>query len=338
MKQSRMRFDVDNLWYRPRPGLLMGALLPFSWLFGVVTSIRRAFYRYHIFSSKHLPVPVIVVGNVTVGGTGKTPCVIALAKHLTESGYHPGIVSRGVGGKSRRGPLIISRNTSVIDAGDEAVLLARQANCPVVTGVDRAAAGEVLLEKFPDCDVIISDDGLQHYRLVRDIEIAVIDASRNFGNGCLLPAGPLRESRSRLNDVDYVIVNGGSLKHARAYQMNIKARDWVSLSNQNSLGDISKVHAVAAIGNPRKFFQYLSEKGCHVIEHVFPDHYQFQARDFDFKDNLPVVMTEKDAVKCMGFADSRMWYVPISAVLDKGFLDAITIQLQGEKSEKLSKI
>jgi tetraacyldisaccharide 4'-kinase len=337
MKQSLMRFDVESLWYRPRLGLLAGALLPFSWLFGMVTAIRRACYRYHIFPSKRLPVPVIVVGNITVGGTGKTPCVIALAKHLTETGYHPGIVSRGVGGKRHREPLIVSHDTSVVDAGDEAVLLARQANCPVVTGADRAAAAAALLAKFPDCDVIISDDGLQHYRLVRDIEIAVIDGSRYFGNDRLLPAGPLRESRRRLNDVDYVIGNNGNFEHANAYQMEIQARDWVSLTNHHPLTDIHKVHAVAGIGNPRKFFQYLRQRGCHVIEHVFPDHYQFQAHDFHFNDDLPVVMTEKDAVKCEKFADSRMWYVPISAVLDDRFLDSLKTQLQGEISEKYSK-
>lgn len=332
-----MRFDIESLWYRPRLGLLTRTLLPFSWLFGVVTAIRRACYRYHIFPSKRLPVPVIVVGNITLGGTGKTPCVIALAKHLTETGYHPGIVSRGVGGKRHREPLIVSRDTSVVDAGDEAVLLARQANCPVVTGVDRAAAAAALLAKFPDCDVIISDDGLQHYRLARDVEIAVIDGSRYFGNDCLLPAGPLRESRKRLNDVDYVIVNHGSYEHANAYQMKIEARDWVSLTNQQPLSDLNKVHAVAAIGNPGKFFQSLRQKGYDVIEHVFPDHYPFQAHDFNFNDNLPVVMTEKDAVKCKDFADSRMWYVPISAAFEDGFLNALKMKLQGEISEKFSK-
>ena len=337
MKQSRMRFDVESLWYRPRPGFLVRALLPFSWLFGVVTAIRRACYRYHIFPTKRLPVPVIIVGNITAGGTGKTPCVIALAKYLAEAGYHPGIVSRGVGGKRRREPLIISRDTSVVDAGDEAVLLARQTNCPVVTGVDRVAAAAALLAKFPDCDVIISDDGLQHYRLARDVEIAVIDGSRHVGNECLLPAGPLRESRRRLNDVDYVIVNNGSFEHANAYHMKIEAREWVSLTNQHPLTDIHEVHAVAGIGNPRKFFQYLRQYGYQVIEHIFPDHYQFQAHDFRFNDNLPVVMTEKDAVKCEKFADSRMWYVPISAALDDGFLDALKSKLQGEISEKFSK-
>lgn len=325
-----MQFDVRN-WYRPHLNFITSILLPFSLMYRFIVRLRRSCYQYQILPTHRFHVPVIVVGNVTVGGTGKTPCVIALTKYLSTIGYHPGIVSRGVGGKLHRKPQIIVSGSLAKDVGDEAVLLARKSACPVVVGVDRVAAVAVLLKAYPDCNIVVSDDGLQHYRLGRDIEVAVVDGSRYFGNGYLLPAGPMREPRSRLRDVDFIVVNGGELENA--YQMHVVPQECVNLSTQSRVGSgelkSGRCHAVAGIGNPDKFFQNLRELGYQIIEHAFPDHHPFTVNDFNFGDTLPILMTEKDAVKCEDFADDRMWCMPISSDLDSRLLDGVKSKLQG---------
>lgn len=325
-----MRFEEKN-WYQSRLNLMTGALLPLSWMFGAVAAVRRACYRHQILKSYRLTVPVVVVGNITVGGTGKTPCVIALAKYFSSIGYHPGIISRGVGLIRHHRPYYVTKNSSPAEAGDEAVLLSRHSECPVMLCVDRVAAARELLQKFPECDLIISDDGLQHYRMQRDIEIALVDGSRYFGNGCLLPAGPLRETLSRLAEVDFVVVNGGELQNASKMmlqsgrllpvQQSAHQCDAASLKNDT-------VHAVAGIGNPGKFFDYLRDHEYQVIEHAFADHHAFTADDLRFDDGFPIIMTEKDAVKCERIADERMWYLPVTAVFDQNFLEQLKIKLK----------
>jgi tetraacyldisaccharide 4'-kinase len=331
MKQYLMRLAEVN-WYRSSLTPLTCALLPLSWLFGCIIALRSWCYRRHIFNSHRFNVPVIVVGNLAVGGTGKTPCVISLAKHLIALGYRPGIVSRGVGG-SHHQPCVVRSDSLAQDVGDEAVLMARNSYCPVVVGRDRVAAVASLLQHFPECNVVLSDDGLQHYRLVRDIEIAVVDGARLFGNECLLPAGPLREPLSRLDGVDLVVVNGGELDNA--YRMTLKPLSLVSLTDKSLNIDIGnlkgRVHAIAGIGNPDRFFNLLRQLGYEVIEHAFPDHYAFSARDLSFGDKLPVLMTGKDAVKCEQFADNHMWYLDVVATFENDFFDHFVVRLQGVK-------
>ncbi len=332
MKSCRTQFESS--WYRSSLSVMAVLLLPMSWLFHAVTAVRRWCYRHGLFKSFGFPVPVMVVGNITVGGTGKTPCVIELARHFAAQGFHPGVVSRGYGGQGGSVPQIVTADTPILSAGDEAVLLARRCHCPVVICADRVAAVTALLKHDPSCDLVISDDGLQHYRLHRDIEIAVVDGERYFGNKCLMPAGPLREPLSRLHDVDFIVVNGGAMSNA--YTVTYEPQVWVSLADQakqlptNAL-PAQRVHAVAGIGHPAQFFNMLRVHGYNVIEHAFPDHHRFVAADLDFGDSLPVLMTAKDAVKCEAFADQRMWYLEIFARLDAAFLEQLKIKLQGAK-------
>lgn len=305
-------------WYQYSLTLTTILLLPLSWIFRVVVALRYFLYRCGIKKIVRFPVPIIVIGNITVGGTGKTPLVIWLADFLKSRGYTPGIVSRGIGGKQQRTPYFVEKNSDPALVGDEALLIARNTDCPLVICIDRAAAVEELLKKTA-CDIVISDDGLQHYRLGRDIEIALIDGARGLGNRQLLPAGPLREAPSRLNRVDF-IVRQGKASYGE-YAMQLHGDTLVSLRDQNSI-PFEKwrgktVHAVAGIGNPERFFSSLRAAGFNCIPHAFPDHHHYQAGDFSFHDALPIVMTEKDAVKCELFCDERFWFVPVKAVVDE---------------------
>lgn len=305
--------DLARYWYRQSLHFFTFLLLPFSWLFGFIITIRQWLYRVGIIKTSHFDIPIIVVGNITVGGTGKTPFVIWLAQFLREQGYHPGIVSRGVGGKKQVKPHRVTAQDAAEEVGDEALLLL-QSDCPVVIGINRSAAVEMLLNQT-SCNIVISDDGLQHYRLGRNIEIIMVDGLRQFGNRHLLPAGPLREPMKRLNQVDFVVTNGGG---SDALTMTLEPLAIISLQdkqNKMKLDEFSsrKIHAVAAIGHPERFFQMLENAGFEVIPHSFPDHYHYQANDFNFSDSLPILMTEKDAVKCKAFADHRFWYVSVTA-------------------------
>lgn len=310
-----MRFDVTTDWYRQTLTFITILLLPFSWLFALIVAMRRQCYRRGIFKMQSVMARVIVVGNITVGGTGKTPFVIWLAQFLQTQGYRPGIISRGVGGKNHHKPHWVQASDAAKDVGDEAILLVKRTACPLVIATDRVAAAQSLLQ-HNDCNIIISDDGLQHYRLMRDLEIAIIDGERKLGNEQLLPAGPLREPRSRLNEVDLVIVNGDENQNEN--WMLLETSQLFSLSNpqkQINFRDFprQKIHAVAAIGNPERFFASLRRAGFELITHVFPDHYIYQAKDLAFNDGLPVIMTEKDAVKCFSFAHEHYWYLPVTA-------------------------
>lgn len=310
-----------GFWYRQRLTFAAWLLLPFSALFWIISTLRRFCYQKKILRSYRFPVPVIVVGNITVGGTGKTPLVIWLATFLTSRGFRPGIVSRGYGGQSQRTPCVVTPASHPEEVGDEAVLLALRSNVPVVVCVDRAAAVQALIADN-HCDIVITDDGLQHYRLERDIEIAVVDAERGLGNRCLLPAGPLRETPSRLKEVDRVIYQGDGLPHR--VSMQLFGQTLVALSDNSMRKPLSDfkgmtVHAVAGIGHPARFFAVLRHAGIFVIEHAFADHHRYRAKDFNFNDALPIIMTEKDAVKCLAFADKRFWHLPVDAVIDERF-------------------
>lgn len=307
-------------------------MLPLAGLFFLLSSLRRCLYAVGVKRSYTLPVPVIVVGNITVGGTGKTPLVVWLVKLLRRAGYKPGIISRGYGGEAQRWPQQVRADSDPRMVGDEPVLLARQCGCPLVAGPDRVKAAQALLE-HADCDVVISDDGLQHYRLKRDIELVVIDGARRFGNGRLLPAGPLRELPTRLSSVDFVINNGGPLAHNGEVLMRLAqadARNIVQAQTRRPLQAFTNetVHAVAGIGHPQRFFDALSSQGLKLKEHAFDDHYHFGANDFAFDDESPVLMTEKDAVKCGRFAKPHWWWVPVEASLNESFAVQLLARLK----------
>jgi tetraacyldisaccharide 4'-kinase len=280
-----------------------------------------------------LPVPVIIVGNLSVGGTGKTPLLIYLAKLLRQEGLRPGIISRGYGGQARHWPQWVDKNGDPAQVGDEAVLIAAQTGCPMAVGPARIDAARLLLENDA-CDVILSDDGLQHYALGRTLEIAVIDGERRFGNGFCLPAGPLREPASRLRSVDLVVCNGAA-REAGEYSMQVAGNAAVNLltGEQKPLSFFARqsCHAAAGIGNPQRFFELLQRAGIVCETHIFPDHYAYRAADIDFHDGKPVLMTEKDAVKCRRFARENDWCIPVQAVPQAGFSERL-LHLLREKT------
>jgi tetraacyldisaccharide 4'-kinase len=308
---------LERHWYRLTPVSLL--LWPLSLIFCALVQLRRLLYRLGWLRQTRLAVPVIVVGNITVGGTGKTPLVIWLADFLRQAGYRPGIVTRGYRGNSQTWPVAVTPQTPAEQVGDEAVLLARRSGCPVFAGPDRVtAAQQHVLE---GCNVIVSDDGLQHYRLRRDLEIAVIDSTRRFGNRLCLPAGPLREPISRLRSVSLRVANG--VPEAGELGMALVPTGFYNLANkaQHALTGqfrTGPVHAVAGIGNPERFFSSLRGLGLKVIPHPFPDHHAFQGGDLEFDDDRPVILTEKDAVKCEPFANARCWVLAVEARPDVG--------------------
>lgn len=325
---------LQRQWLRLTPWHVV--LLPLSALFGLVTALRRVLYRAGLLRAVRLPVPVIVVGNISVGGTGKTPLVLWLADFLRQQGYHPGIVSRGYGGGAEGAVAVDIRSDPAV-VGDEPLLLARKSGCPVWVGRDRVAAGNALLRAHPECDVLVSDDGLQHYRLARDMEIVVVDGERKFGNGLLLPAGPLREGVSRLRSVDAVVVNGGSPKAAmqlrNEFEMSLQGGVFYNLRNQELHAvatdfTVKKLHAVAGIGNPQRFFAHLRRLGLAFEEHAFPDHWAYRPQDLDYDAADALLMTEKDAVKCAGFADERYWALAVEAVLPPAFGQTVLQKLR----------
>jgi len=318
-------------------------LLPLSMLYGWAMRKRRSSLEKVAYQAT---VPVIVIGNITAGGTGKTPLTMMLARALQDAGYKPVIVSRGYGGKSTRYPLLVDAETATDECGDEALLMSRNSDCPVIVDPVRSRAVLYAETRF-EPDVILSDDGLQHYALARKVEIAVIDGSRGLGNGLLLPAGPLREPAVRLDSVDCVVINGNpaaelpvfntprftmllevtgirSLKH----NVRLSREEWLQQQKlqHNHEPPHNRVHAVAGIGNPGRFFASLQELGFDTIEHPFQDHYEFRAGELDFEDALPVLMTEKDAVKYQPFAGERHWALQVEARLPESFCHTV-IQL-----------
>ena len=324
---SAMQPRIERIWYDAAavPAWL-GALVP---VYKALRALHLAPYRLGWRQPVRLAVPLIVVGNLTVGGSGKTPVVIALVEALRARGFRPGVVSRGYGG-TQRAPLLLDDVLEPARVGDEPCLVRRRTGAPVAVGRDRARAAKLLFER--GVDVVIADDGLQNPALVRDIEICVIDGRRRFGNQRLLPAGPLREPMARLQDIAFRVCNGGSAQPgeiamrlvgevAVPVARNAGTRPLESFAGQ-------RVHAVAAIGNPARFFTSLAAHGIEVMAHPFADHHAFRPADLAFGDDLPVLMTEKDAVKCTSFAAVNFWCVPVRAELPETFFDAITARLQ----------
>ncbi|MGB7932210.1 MAG: tetraacyldisaccharide 4'-kinase [Gammaproteobacteria bacterium] len=310
---------LESSWYHRSPWLIL--LTPASLVYCGLGYLRRLLYRAGLLTRHRIPVPVVIVGNLTAGGTGKTPLVTWLVHFLSTSGYRPGVIARGYKGRALHWPQAVRVDSNPLSVGDEAVLLAGRCGCPVVVGPDRVAAARALLERG-ECDLIVADDGLQHYALDRDIEIVVIDGARRFGNGFCLPAGPLRESTGRLTEVDLVVVNGAG--GPGEYPMTMHAESAISLESgiaPRALAGFERqsVHAVAGIGNPGRFFACLRQAGMRLEEHVFPDHHVYVAADLDFGDNRPVVMTEKDAVKCRNFGIRNSWYIPVTIEMPAQF-------------------
>lgn len=305
-------------WYSRLGWCLL--LSPFSWLFALVAWLRRRYYAWR--PPVRLPVPVVVVGNITVGGTGKTPLVLWLVERLLAVGYRPGVISRGYGA-ARVEAAEVFPDSLADEMGDEPVLIARRCGCPVFVCRDRRQAGAALLAAHPEVDVLVSDDGMQHYGLARDLEIAVIDGLRGLGNGLMLPAGPLREGRSRLASVDAVVVNGSAepIKvSVPCYRMHLRGGRLYNLRQPDRLAppgyfDGREVHAVAAIGNPARFFEALGRMGIPIRPHAFPDHHPFVATDLPMD---TVIMTEKDAVKCAAFGHDDVWVFAVDADLSEG--------------------
>jgi len=303
-------------------------LLPLSVLFYLISRVRQFLYVTKIIKSFKASVPVVVVGNISVGGTGKTPLIIELVKQLQSKGKKPAVISRGYGGRASSWPQVVGDNTSAKQVGDEPQLIFQQTRCPVVVGPNRKDDIEYLLKSF-ECDVILSDDGMQHYALQRDIEICVIDAEKKFGNGLFIPAGPMRESQSRLKSVDLVLYNGGN-NNCRSF--NMKPLQCVPVVNETLDDNLRNkalpkvdleffsdktVHAVVAIGNPQRFFNMLKDYNITIIPHVFNDHHAYQSSDLVFDDDLHVLMTEKDAVKCVGMNLPNHWSVPVEILLNE---------------------
>ncbi|MGL5812579.1 MAG: tetraacyldisaccharide 4'-kinase [Aeromonas sp.] len=316
---------LERLWYEKSGWRWL--LAPFALLFALISGGRRYGYRRGWFKAYHASVPVIVVGNISVGGNGKTPVVVWLVEQLQARGFKPGVVSRGYGGKAPHYPYRLDAQSTTAEAGDEPVLIARRCGCPLVVAPKRADAVQLL---EPDVDIIITDDGLQHYALARDLELVVVDGVRRFGNGCLLPMGPLREPLTRLKRVDAIICNGGTPARGE-YPMTLVAdaprrvRDDVLASEPLP----REIDAMAGIGHPPRFFATLTSLGYELEQSVgYADHQAFDSAELlaRFSDR-PLLMTEKDAVKCRGFAPDNWWYLPVSAELPTSLLDTLLASL-----------
>ncbi|MHA7846288.1 tetraacyldisaccharide 4'-kinase [Serratia sp. D1N4] len=307
---------IERIWSGSSPIYLL--LLPLSWLYGLVSSVIRCSYRVGLRKSWRAPVPVVVVGNLTAGGNGKTPMVIWLVEHLQQRGYRVGVVSRGYGGKSAVYPLVLNAQTTTQQAGDEPVLIYQRTGAPVAISPKRTEAVQALLQQG-ELDVVITDDGLQHYALQRDFELVVIDGVRRFGNGWWLPAGPMRERAARLKTVDACVANGGVAQPGEI-AMKLQALDAVNLASGERCPatELSHVVAMAGIGHPPRFFATLEKLGVEVEGEVpFADHQDYALAQLAAltKAGQTLLMTEKDAVKCRHFAQPDWWYLPVDAVL-----------------------
>ena len=319
--------SIERHWYGSAKRLWW--LWPLQWLFALLTALRRQLYRWHLLPSFRAPIPVVVVGNITVGGSGKTPLVVALIEYLKQQQFKPGVVSRGYGGKADGYPYVVSGQSSATQCGDEPLLIYQRTQVPVVVDPNRVRAAQKLLEF--GCDIILSDDGLQHYSLARDIEIVVVDAVRQFGNRQLLPTGPLRESIRRLRRADLVICNGGILPAISEHGFALDLQQEVSLHSRQQQKPLSSVrgrpvHAFAGIGHPQRFFDALKALDLQVIAHPQADHQAYSREQFRDLSGV-ILMTEKDAVKCRDFGLESAWYVPVEARFLSDFLPAFDNRL-----------
>jgi tetraacyldisaccharide 4'-kinase len=315
-------------------------LKPLSWLYCSIVLLRKYLYQFRIFKSYQLTVPVIIVGNITVGGNGKTPLVIWLAHQLKQAGYRPGIISRGYGGQAKKWPQQVRPDSDPLIVGDEAIVISRRTACPMAVGPDRVETGRALI-KYSNCDIVISDDGMQHYRLKRNIEIAVVNGYTQFGNELCLPAGPLREPIKRLDKVNFIVTNGAlreiNKKHLKIiadHNMTYKGNELCALREDENKIPLSnfenkQVHVIVAIANPSPFFESLRKFKIDLIEHVFMDHYIFKESDLKFDDDLSIIMTEKDAVKCRRFDINNCWYLPITCDISNSLELSIFNKLEG---------
>lgn len=303
-------------------------MLPVSFVFVALAALRRGLYRAGLLTPVRLPVPVVVVGNVTAGGSGKTPLVVWLVDQLARRGRRPGVISRGYGVKAYVAREVSHGGTPAL-VGDEPLLIKRRTGCPVFVGRDRAAAGRALLAAHPECDLLICDDGLQHYRLARDVELAVVDR-RGFWNGWPMPAGPLREPVSRLRSVDAVVANGW--EGDAAFRMTLVGDRFERL--QSDRDDSSpefagkRLHAVAGIGEPQRFFDHLSALGLRFESHPFPDHHGYTAADLAF-DGDAILTTEKDAVKFGALARLPVWVLPVTATVKPDLAQFVLERIDG---------
>ena len=316
---SRLQRILENIWYHGGSGAFL--LKPLEGLYRLLANLNK---RSGLSQQVDHSVTVIVVGNISVGGTGKTPLVVYLAQLLQGSGYRPGIITRGYGGSSTSWPAQVYADSDPQIYGDEPVLMAQRSGVPVVAGPDRNSDINTLLSQNA-VNIVISDDGLQHYRLKRDIEIVVIDGERGLGNEYCLPAGPLREPKSRLSRCDFVVVNESVASAEFSMQLCAKQIHRLNSEFQQPLSEWQdrNIHAVTGIGNPPRFFQMLEGFGLKIQRHAFPDHHAFSPNDINFADENPVVMTEKDAVKCRSFAEDNHWFVPVSANVSTAFSEKL---------------
>ena len=338
--------SVIESWYR-RSGGWTRCLKPLSLLFSFFAERRK---QHFLKTARWTPpVPVVVVGNISVGGTGKTPLVVAMVRELRNRGYQPGVISRGFGVESSGCSISVTSDSDPAKVGDEPVMIAQKLNVPLVVDVDRVRAAQYLCDHF-DINVIITDDGLQHYNLRRHLEIVVLDGDRLLGNGLCFPAGPLREPPERINDVDMVLINSSDrskpattdvlsskykvfLQHQNLHCFFLEPSIPVSMVAPSAVvpETIRTVHGVAGIGNPERFFHSLELQGYHVVKHSFPDHHAFTSKDICFNDDLPVIMTEKDAVKCYHFADERHFFLPVFANLPGEFVKRLVAEVEAIK-------
>ncbi len=340
MPSARVSFTerIVATWYAPRVTPLAALLWPLSLVYRLVVALRRALFRGGMLRTVRLPVPVVIVGNITAGGAGKTPLACALVEALRERGWRPGVISRGYGGSADTATAVVATSDPRV-VGDEPLIFAAM-NLPVWIGRDRVAAGAGLVAAHAECNVIVADDGLQHYRLARTMEIVVVDAVRGFGNGLMLPAGPLREAPARMQEADAVVrlVAPGTppepAPDGRATQMQHEALPWRNLVEPAHVAVVADwrgqaVHAVCGTGNPERFFAMLRAQGIAAHEHALPDHHAFAPADIAFPGAAAILMTQKDAVKCTGFADARCWYLPVRAQVDPALIALVEEKIRG---------
>lgn len=313
--RQRLEQKIQTAWFQKNLAVFLWPLVPLSWLFGIIAALRRKAYANAWLKSGRLPVPVVVVGNLIAGGAGKTPLTLNLVAQLRAAGRRPGIVSRGYGGQGEVREVTVAEDPAQV--GDEPLLLAARSGVPVFVGRKRFEAGQALLAAYPQIDVLVCDDGLQHYALARDVEVVVSDR-RGFGNGYLLPAGPLREPPTRLKTVDACVVHAGAEAPGAAFEMDLLPGPFYSLNDSALLGEPGdwsgrRVHAMAGIGHPERFFDTLRSLGIDFESHPFPDHYAYRAHDLAFAQGAVLLMTEKDAVKCRPFYRGEAWVLPVTA-------------------------